>query len=132
MNNTKDTSKRMKRLVSMPEMFWNALDNKMDGCLIRTYGDAIISLISDLQKISPGAVKLTPHVDKNAEMLAKVKEITGVDLTQVSESMLAIELGDMRISRELNEKYRAAKKEISQLKQRLGEGVESPKTNSFL
>ena len=57
MNRNKDTTKREKVLVTLPEDYINALDNKIDNILVRTRGDAVISLLSELQKVNPNALK---------------------------------------------------------------------------
>jgi len=57
MNRTKENTKREKVLVTLPENYINALDNKIDNILIRTRGDAVISLLTELQTAKPGALK---------------------------------------------------------------------------
>ena len=37
--------KRLKKNITMPEAYWKVLQQKQDGVLIRTYGDAIISIL---------------------------------------------------------------------------------------
>lgn len=55
MSNTKE-NKREKVLVTLPEIYINALDNKIDNMLIRTRGDAIMVLLSELQKTNPNSL----------------------------------------------------------------------------
>ena len=87
MNRTKDSTKREKVLVTLPEKYINALDNKIDNVLIRTRGDAVISLLSELQKSNPGILKfeekqkaltapawLTPDILNNILAIFKIPE----------------------------------------------------------
>jgi hypothetical protein len=87
MNRTKDNTKREKVLVTLPEKYINALDNKIDNVLIRTRGDAVILLLSELQKSNPGSLKfeeiqtpltapkwLTPDILSNILTLFKIPE----------------------------------------------------------
>jgi len=48
--------KRQKVLLTLPDSYLTALDNKIDNILIRTRGDAIISLLAELQKANPKAL----------------------------------------------------------------------------
>ena len=38
---------RVKKVVGLPQRYWDEIDNRVDGELIRSYGDALISILND-------------------------------------------------------------------------------------
>jgi hypothetical protein len=38
---------RVKRVVGLPQRYWDKIEQRIDGELIRSYGDALISILND-------------------------------------------------------------------------------------
>jgi hypothetical protein len=38
---------RVKKVVGLPQRYWDEIDKRVDGELIRSYGDALISILND-------------------------------------------------------------------------------------
>ncbi|MDP2366187.1 MAG: hypothetical protein Q8M94_20745 [Ignavibacteria bacterium] len=100
MNRTKETTKREKVLVTLPENYINALDNKIDNILIRTRGDAIISLLAELQKVNPSALKFDvpapPHKQLSDKVIENINNIIEGDILTMTENQAMITLDDLK------------------------------------
>jgi hypothetical protein len=47
-----------RNIISLPERFWNAIDNKIDGELINSRGDALVYLLAELEKVKPECIEV--------------------------------------------------------------------------
>lgn len=83
MNRTKERTKRKKVLVTLPDNYLTALDNKIDNILIRTRGDAVISLLTELQKARPGSLEFEEMIYiKLSELTQYKRELIELRNTQ--------------------------------------------------
>lgn len=115
--------KRIKGIITMPAKFWTAIDNRIDSVLIGSRGDAIISMLLELQKLSPLSVKFTepppPPPQVRKEVIEKINNIFGINIFDITDTKLAILEDEWKINSKANELIKQKRARISELGRRL-------------
>lgn len=91
MSRINEENKREKVLITLPDNYLTAIDNKIDNVLIRTRGDAIISLLSDLQKLNPKAIEFDEMIYIKSSEFTELKNRLAHIITSQSKQNIVIE-----------------------------------------